>query len=81
VVLAETRQAAESVIDAFRGLNAHILVQEYIEEAKGRDIRCFVVGDEVVAAIERQAKEGISALTCTVVVARADISDASGKLP
>jgi ribosomal protein S6--L-glutamate ligase len=58
VVLAETRQAAESVIDAFRGLNAHILVQEYIEEAKGRDIRCLVVGDEVVAAIERQAKEG-----------------------
>ena len=58
VVLAETRQAAESVIDAFRGLNAHILVQEYIEEAKGRDIRCLVIGDEVVAAIERQAKEG-----------------------
>jgi ribosomal protein S6--L-glutamate ligase len=58
VVLAETRQAAESVIDAFRGLNAHILVQEYIAEAKGRDIRCFVVGNEVVAAIERQAKEG-----------------------
>jgi len=46
VVLAETRQAAESVIDAFRGLNAHILVQEYIQEAKGRDIRCLVVGDE-----------------------------------
>ncbi|HEY3984243.1 30S ribosomal protein S6--L-glutamate ligase [Cedecea sp.] len=58
VVLAETRQAAESVIDAFRGLNAHILVQEYIKEAKGRDIRCLVVGDEVVAAIERQAKPG-----------------------
>ena len=58
VVLAETRQAAESVIDAFRGLNAHILVQEYIEEAKGRDIRCLVVGNEVVAAIERRAKEG-----------------------
>ena len=58
VVLAETRQAAESVIDAFRGLNAHILVQEYIEEAKGRDIRCLVVGDEVVASIERRAKEG-----------------------
>jgi ribosomal protein S6--L-glutamate ligase len=58
VVLAETRQAAESVIDAFRGLNAHILVQEYIAEAKGRDVRCLVVGDEVVAAIERQAKEG-----------------------
>lgn len=58
VVLAETRQAAESVVDAFRGVNAHILVQEYIKEAKGRDIRCFVVGDEVVAAIERRAKEG-----------------------
>lgn len=58
VVLAETRQAAESVIDAFRGLNAWILVQEYIQEAKGCDVRCLVVGDEVVAAIERQAKEG-----------------------
>jgi ribosomal protein S6--L-glutamate ligase len=58
VVLAETRQAAESVIDAFRGLNAHILVQEYIKEAKGKDIRCLVVGNKVVAAIERQAKPG-----------------------
>lgn len=58
VVLAETRQAAESMIDAFRGLNAHILVQEYIKEAQGRDIRCLVIGDRVVAAIERQAKEG-----------------------
>ena len=58
VVLAETRQAAESVIDAFRGLNAHILVQEFIKEAKGRDIRCLVIGNEVVAAIEREAKEG-----------------------
>lgn len=58
VVLAETRQAAESVIDAFRGLNAHILVQEYIREAEGRDIRCLVVGKKVVGAIERQAKPG-----------------------
>ena len=58
VVLAETRQAAESVIDAFRGLNAHILVQEFIKEAQGRDIRCLVIGDQVVAAIEREAKEG-----------------------
>lgn len=58
VVLAETRQAAESVIDAFRGLNAHILVQEYVQEAKGQDVRCLVVGNSVVAAIERQAKEG-----------------------
>lgn len=58
VVLAETRQAAESVIDAFRGLNAHILVQEFIEEARGCDIRCLVIGGRVVAAIERVAKEG-----------------------
>lgn len=58
VVLAETRQAAESVIDAFRGLNAHILVQEFIKEAQGRDVRCLVIGDEVVGAIEREAKEG-----------------------
>lgn len=58
VVLAETRQAAESVIDAFRGLNAHILVQEYVREAKGRDVRCLVIGNRVVAAIERQAKPG-----------------------
>lgn len=58
VVLAETRQAAESVIDAFRGLNAHILVQEFIKEAQGHDIRCLVIGKQVVAAIERAAKEG-----------------------
>ncbi len=58
VVLAETRQAAESVIDAFRGLNAHILVQEFIQEARGSDVRCLVIGGEVVAAIERQAKDG-----------------------
>ncbi|MFH8133953.1 30S ribosomal protein S6--L-glutamate ligase [Pantoea osteomyelitidis] len=58
VVLAETRQAAESVIDAFRGLKAHILVQEFIKEAQGRDIRCLVIGDNVVAAMEREAKEG-----------------------
>lgn len=58
VVLAETRNAAESVIEAFRGLDAHILVQEFIAEAKGSDIRAFVVGDEVVAAMRRQAKPG-----------------------
>lgn len=55
VVLAETEQAAESVISAFKGLDAHILVQEFIKEAAGSDIRCFVVGDKVVAAIERRA--------------------------
>jgi ribosomal protein S6--L-glutamate ligase len=58
VVLAETNKAAESVINAFRSLNADILVQEYIKESKGRDIRCFVIGNQVVAAIERQAEEG-----------------------
>ncbi len=58
VVLAETKKAAESVIDAFRGLKADFLVQEFIKEAGGADIRCFVVGDKVVAAMKRQAKEG-----------------------
>lgn len=57
-VLAETYQAAESVINTFRGLNAYILVQEYIAEVKGCDVHCLVVGNEVVAAIERWAKEG-----------------------
>jgi ribosomal protein S6--L-glutamate ligase len=58
VVLAETKQAASSVIEAFMGLKANILVQEYIEEAKGADIRCFVIGGRVVAAMERRAKAG-----------------------
>ncbi|HEX7045982.1 MAG TPA: 30S ribosomal protein S6--L-glutamate ligase [Gammaproteobacteria bacterium] len=58
VVLAETRKAAESVIDAFRGLNAHFLVQEFIKEAGGTDIRCFVIGEKVVASMKRTAKEG-----------------------
>ncbi|HIO93646.1 MAG TPA: 30S ribosomal protein S6--L-glutamate ligase [Leucothrix mucor] len=58
VVLAETKQAASSVIEAFMGLKANILVQEYIEEAKGADIRCFVIGGKVVAAMERRAKAG-----------------------
>ncbi|MDX1590082.1 MAG: 30S ribosomal protein S6--L-glutamate ligase [Oleiphilaceae bacterium] len=58
VVLAETRKAAESVIEAFMGLKADILVQEYIKEAGGADIRCFVIGDKVIAAMKRQALEG-----------------------
>ena len=58
VVLAETKKAAESVIDAFSGLKANILVQEYIEEAGGADIRCLVIGGKVVAAMKRQAEEG-----------------------
>ncbi len=58
VVLAETRKAAESVIESFLGLNASVLVQEYIREAGGADIRCFVIGERVVAAMKRQAAEG-----------------------
>jgi ribosomal protein S6--L-glutamate ligase len=58
VVLAETKQAAESVIQAFRGLKANILVQEFVKESEGRDIRCFVVGERVVAAMMRQGPEG-----------------------
>jgi ribosomal protein S6--L-glutamate ligase len=58
VVLAETHQAARSVIEAFRGLDANILVQEYIAEAQGSDLRCFVVGSKVVAAMKRQGAEG-----------------------
>ena len=58
VVLAETDSAAESVIDAFREMDANILVQEFIKEARGSDIRCFVVGDQVVASMMRTAKEG-----------------------
>lgn len=55
VVLAETTKAAESVIEAFMGLKANIMVQEYIKEASGEDIRCFVIGDKVVAAMKRKA--------------------------
>ena len=58
VVLAETKGAAESVIEAFMGLQANILVQEFIKEAGGADIRCFVVGGKVVASMKRQGKEG-----------------------
>ena len=58
VVLAETQKAAESVIEAFMGLKANILVQEYIKEAGGADIRCLVIGERVVAAMKRQAQAG-----------------------
>lgn len=58
VVLAETYQAAKSVIEAFRGLDANILVQEFIAEAKGSDLRCLVVGGKVIAAMKRQGGEG-----------------------
>jgi ribosomal protein S6--L-glutamate ligase len=58
VVLAETTKAAESVIEAFMGLQANILVQEFIKEAGGADIRCFVIGDKVIAAMKRQGADG-----------------------
>jgi len=58
VVLAQTEKAAESVIQAFRGLSANILVQEFIGEAQGSDIRCFVVGGKVVAAMKRTGPPG-----------------------
>ena len=58
VVLAETKNAAESVLEAFNGLQARALVQEYIAEAKGADIRALVVDGQVVGAMKRQGKEG-----------------------
>ena len=58
VVLAETNKAAESIIEAFMGIHANILVQEFIKEAGGADIRCLVVGGKVVAAMKRQGQEG-----------------------
>ena len=58
VVLAETHKAAESVINAMKSLNANLLVQEFIKEAGGKDLRCFVIGNKVVSAIERTAAVG-----------------------
>ena len=58
VVLAETKKAATSVAEAFRGLKANFMVQEFIAEAGGSDLRCFVIGDKVVAAMKRQGVEG-----------------------
>jgi ribosomal protein S6--L-glutamate ligase len=58
VILAETGKAAESVIDAFRGLDANFIVQDFVKEASGVDIRCFVIGNKVVAAMKREAQPG-----------------------
>ncbi len=58
VVLAETQKAAESVINAFKAIRANLLVQEFVKEAQGRDLRCFVIDGKVVATIERQAAPG-----------------------
>ncbi len=58
VVLAETNNAAEGIINAFKSLKANILVQEFVKEAEGKDIRCFVIDDKVVAAMQRVAPVG-----------------------
>lgn len=58
VVLADTRKAASALIDAFRGLNAHFLVQEFVKEANGSDLRCFVVDGKVVGSMMRTAQPG-----------------------
>ena len=58
VVLAETRNAAESVLEAFNGLEARVIVQEFIKEAKGADIRALLVDGQVVGAMKRQGKDG-----------------------
>lgn len=58
VVLAETKKAAESVINAFKALHANLLVQEFIKEADGKDLRCFVIDGKVVASIQRTAAPG-----------------------
>ncbi len=58
VVLAETRKAAESVINAFKALRANLLVQQFVKEAQGKDLRCFVIDGKVVATIEREAAPG-----------------------
>ena len=58
VVLAPTKKAAESIIEAFHSMKARVIVQEFIEEAKGADIRAFVIGNKVVGAMKRQGKEG-----------------------
>lgn len=58
VILADSHQSAVSIINAFKEMHANILVQEFIEESRGTDIRCFIVGEKVVGAVKRQAKEG-----------------------
>ena len=58
VVLAEKLSSSRSVIEAFRGLYANFIMQEFVREAKGSDVRCFVVGGKVIAAMRRQAREG-----------------------
>ncbi|EQC43986.1 30S ribosomal protein S6--L-glutamate ligase [Bacteriovorax sp. Seq25_V] len=76
VVLAESKKAAESVIDMLRGLDVHFLVQQYIAESKGADVRCFVIKDKVVATMKRQGVDGEfrSNLHCGGVAEKTKIS-------
>ena len=76
VVLAETNETAGSVIDAFRNLNAHFLVQEFVREARGQDVRCLVIGHEVVAATD-----GPGALTKLGGASRFELMISDLKMP
>lgn len=83
VILVETSKAARSVLEAFLGLKVNIMVQEYIKEAAGADIRCFVVGGKVVAAMKRQSKspeEFRSNLHLGGIATRAKISPEEEKM-
>ena len=70
VVLGETKNSAKSVIEAFRGVNVNILVQEFIKEAEGSDIHCLVIEDRVVAAMKRQGLKATFGQTSTVAGVR-----------
>ncbi len=89
VLLTEKRSASQGVIEAFRGLYASFVVQEYIGEANGSDLRCFVVGDSIVAAMQRQAPEGDfranlhgggSATRVTLTAAESDVAVRAAQL-
>ena len=82
VILADTPKAAESVIDGFRQMKAHFLVQEFIKESNGCDIRAFVIGDKVVASMMRKAKDGDfrSNLHRGGTAKQVDISDEEAKM-
>ena len=70
VILAETAASAKSIIEAFSAANANILVQEFIKEAGGTDIRALVVGGKVVATMKRRARWASSAPTCIAAARR-----------
>ena len=75
VVLAETHKAGESVIEAFMGLDANILVQEFIKEAGGEDLRCLVVGGKVIAAMKHGSRWRVSSKSTSRRYSRAGQAD------